>query len=470
MHSNESIEYSEAQAAELASVVAAFERADAELAAAEAARARALARAGRLAHEMTAGKPSGVREHEMALRDIAATIGVPAKVSDRSMQRQIGDATRLVERHAATLEARGRNEITRQHVRVITDIAADLPDEAVAEFEAAALARCRRDTTGRVKAGLEILAQRMHPRSLAQRHQSARENRCVRITPLTDGMSALYMEAPTPVIAGIDDRITQMTNIILDARNAAKASATCASAADAAEGVTFTDGVAHDGTRVSAEALATDTRTRDQIRADIVADMLLTSSPFADPTVTGDGPGTLGAIRAKIQVIVPALNLLDIEARTGRAAGAADLVGYSPIDPATARELAGTSAQWWERLVTHPITGQVLHTDGYQRSAAIDRHLRARDQHCRFPGCRIPAIRCEVDHTIDYALGGPTEVSNLSHLCQRHHSMKQFTAWQVRQLEGGILEWTSPLGATYTDSPPTPTVHFEPGDGDAPPF
>ena len=456
MYSNGVIEFSEAQTAELTAIVAAVQQADAALAAAEASRVRALARAGELAREVSAGKPSRVREHDMALRSIAATIGVPARVSDRSMQRQIGDASRLAERYPGTLEARGLGEITRQHVYAIQDAAADLPDEAVPAFEAEALERCRRDTVGRVKAELEILAQRMHPRSFAERHASAREDRRITTGRLPDGMSGLYLVGPTPVIAGIDDRMNQMATVVIDVRNAAKAAV--GSPAD-------------DDARIPADILATDTRTRAQIRADIAADILLTGSPFADPTVTGDGPGTLGAIRAKIQVVVPALSLLKPDGDENGHAEPADLVGYSPIDAETARAIAEACDTWWERLVTHPVTGQVLHTNGYQRTAAIDRHLRARDRHCRFPGCRLPAIRCEVDHTIDHALGGKTDVCNLAHLCQRHHSMKQFASWKVRQLEGGILEWTSPVGTTYTDYPPTPGVHFapDPYDPSAPP-
>ena len=447
MNSNGVIEFSEAQTAELTSIVAAVQQADAALAAAEAARIRALARAGELARELAAGKPSRVREHDMALRSIAATIGVPARVSDRSMQRQIGDAERLAERYPGTLEARAQGEITRQHVYAIQDAAADLPDEVIPAFEAEALDRCRRDTVGRVKAELEILAQRMHPRSFVERHASARERRDITTRALPDGMSSLLLVAPTPVIAGIDDRMNQMATVVIDVRNAAKAAV--GSPAD-------------DDARIPADILATDIRTRAQIRADIAADILLTGSPFADPTVTGDGPGTLGAIRAKIQVVVPALSLLKPDGDENGHAEPADLVGYSPIDAETARAIAEACDTWWERLVTHPVTGQVLHTNGYQRTAAIDRHLRARDRHCRFPGCRLPAIRCEVDHTIDHALGGKTDVCNLAHLCQRHHSMKQFAGWKVRQLEGGILEWTSPVGTTYTDYPPTPGVHFTP--------
>ena len=447
MNSNGVIEFSEAQTAELTSIVAAVQQADAALAAAEAARIRALARAGELARELAAGKPSRVREHDMALRSIAATIGVPTRVSDRSMQRQIGDAERLAERYPGTLEARAQGEITRQHVYAIQDAAADLPDEVIPAFEAEALDRCRRDTVGRVKAELEILAQRMHPRSFVERHASARERRDITTRALPDGMSSLLLVAPTPVIAGIDDRMNQMATVVIDVRNAAKAAV--GSPAD-------------DDARIPADILASDIRTRAQIRADIAADILLTGSPFADPTVTGDGPGTLGAIRAKIQVVVPALSLLKPEGDENGHAEPADLVGYSPIDAETARAIAEACDTWWERLVTHPVTGQVLHTNGYQRTAAIDRHLRARDRHCRFPGCRLPAIRCEVDHTIDHALGGKTDVCNLAHLCQRHHSMKQFAGWKVRQLEGGILEWTSPVGTTYTDYPPTPGVHFAP--------
>ncbi len=470
MLSNWLVEFSEAQAAELESLVAAFEHADAALAAAEADRAQALARAGQLAREIGAGKRAEVREHEMALRGIAATIGVQARVSDRSMQHQIGEATRLAERFPATLAARGRNEITRQHVRAITDAASPLPDDVAAVFEVEALEQCRRDTNGRVRARLEILAQRLHPRTFTERHQDARAHRGVFISPLPDGMSSLCLIAPTPLIAGIDDRLTQMAVAVTDARDAARGDAR-----DAARGPVLCGGPDPDDAtvssraddtdpRVSGTAWATDTRTRDQLRADIATDILLSGSPLADPTLPGDGPGALGMIRAKLQVVVPALNLLRPDARHHGASGAADLVGYSPIDPATARHLAGSSPSWWERLVTHPVTGQLLHTDTYQRTAAIDRFLRARDQHCRFPGCRIPAIRCEVDHTVDYALGGATTIANLSHLCQRHHSMKQFSAWKVRQLDHGVLEWTSPLGRTYTDTPPTPTVHFHPDD------
>ncbi|MGO8609985.1 hypothetical protein ACC848_44320, partial [Rhizobium johnstonii] len=69
-----------------------------------------------------------------------------------------------------------------------------------------------------------------------------------------------------------------------------------------------------------------DRRTMGQVRADVFADLMLAGLPALDPTATGDGPGALGAIRAEVQVIVPALTLL------GADDGPADLVGRSPID------------------------------------------------------------------------------------------------------------------------------------------
>jgi hypothetical protein len=94
--------------------------------------------------------------------------------------------------------------------------------------------------------------------------------------------------------------------------------------------------------------------------------------------------------------------------------------------------------------------------------------LQARDQHCRGFGCRTPAHRCQIDHNHEHHDGGRTATSNLAHLCTRHHTLKTETEWSVRQQHDGTLQFTSPLGNTYTDTPPR-HVTFHP-DGDPPPF
>src|SRR5262249_10783887 len=40
--------------------------------------------------------------------------------------------------------------------------------------------------------------------------------------------------------------------------------------------------------------------------------------------------------------------------------------------------------------------------EAYTPSRALKNAIRARDKHCRFPGCRRPAIHCDIDHTVAF--------------------------------------------------------------------
>ncbi|WP_298805085.1 HNH endonuclease signature motif containing protein [uncultured Pseudokineococcus sp.] len=88
----------------------------------------------------------------------------------------------------------------------------------------------------------------------------------------------------------------------------------------------------------------------------------------------------------------------------------------------------------------------------YTPSAATQRHLRATRTRCAFPGCRVPAERCDLDHVEPYATGGPTCPCNLHPLCRRHHLAKHRFGWRVQRPAGGggPTRWTSPLGQTAT--------------------
>ena len=191
-------------------------------------------------------------------------------------------------------------------------------------------------------------------------------------------------------------------------------------------------------------AFMDDTRSMDQLRADILTDLLLA----ADATTLAQTG--LESIHATVQVAVPASTLIGADERF------ADHDGHGPLLPDTARMLAGLAPSW-TRLFIDP-TGLVTETDTYTPTAAMKRYLRARDQHCRFPGCRAPVHRCQIDHNIDHAKGGPTALGNLANFCTGHHPLKHpdladEDRWTARQLPGGTIEWTSPLGRTYTDHP-----------------
>lgn len=477
MHSTVEISNSDGDNAELAEIVADVERTRMLDAQVQVSRIRALARAADLAEKQAARSSAKVREQEMALRSIAAELAGVLRLTDRSVQRQIDDARELVHDYPATLDAWESGRINRSHVRVITDLGIILPAETRSEYERVALELCESETPNRVREHLAVLVERMHPRTLGERHRDARLQRKICLRPLRDGMSELIAVLPTLLADGIYDRLTQQAHLLTDHREQAtyeRRQREREAAADAGAGRAEIPGAAAGGAAgadaglnaaprpllsVDDSALAvaaTDARTMDQLRADLFADMLLTSAAGADPTRSDDGPGLLGALRAKVQVVVSALTLL------GTDDGPASLIGRAPIDPDTARELAETTGSPLERILTEPVSGTVLQVDTYQRPARMDRYLRGRDQRCRGFGCTMPAIRSEVDHNHDWALGGKTEITNLCHLCQRHHSMRHCTPWKVRQLDHGVIEWTSPLGKVYIDRPPVPAVHFAP--------
>ena len=75
---------------------------------------------------------------------------------------------------------------------------------------------------------------------------------------------------------------------------------------------------------------------------------------------------------------------------------------------------------------------------------------------CRFPSCRQPVWRCDLDHRepfdhADPTAGGPTSPDNLDPYCRRHHLMKHHTDWRVRpDRESYALHFTSPTGHRYT--------------------
>ncbi len=443
--------------ATLAGIVADVGEVATELARVQVRELRMLAAAGRLAEAQTAQRNARVQVHDMALRSIAAEVGGVMRVTDRTVQRRIGEARTLIEGFPATVEAWEQGRIVRGHAIAILETGTSLPAEMWAEFEQVAISRCERDTPNRVRGELEILAHRMHPRSFAERHEEAAAGRCVRIVPGRDGMSDVVATVPTVVAEGIHDRLTQQARAIIDTRDE-RAAAHGGEAAATRNSDGDTD---CDRDNDAAAIIATDRRSTDQVRADVFADLLLAGTPTLDDT-RDTTAGPLGAIRARVQVLIPAATL------SGEDDGPSDLAGRSPIDPATARTLAG-GTHVWERLFHDPTTGVTVSTDSYRVPSGMRRFLQARDQHCRFPGCRVAAIRCEVDHTHDHALGGRTKLTNLAHLCQRHHSMKQFTAWRVRQLKGGVLEWTSPLGRTYREDAPTPAVAFTPAAPPPPP-
>jgi len=405
------------------------------IAAAQAREVALLAEALEIAQaQADADGSASSRDADIPMRSMAAQIGAAIRRPDRSVQRDLSDAFGIITRFPATLEAMARGEIDRGHLGVIADAGAGIDDDRVrAEFEEAALAVARRETPGRMKPAVRLLANRLHPVPLDERHVDAAQARSVWVRDLDDGMAELIATLPAAIAHGIKNRLDQIARATVDARTGTM------------------DEV--DGTLLDAPA-PVDTRSIAEVRTDVFTDLLLTG--HASPEITNDSIPEGQAIVANVQITVPVLTALGADTTP------AELTGRAPVDTATALRLAGTAAGW-DRILTHPITGSVLAVDRYRPTDHLRRVLRVRDAHCRFPGCRIPTDRCDIDHTTARQHDGPTELPNLAHLCRRHHTLKHHSAWRVRQTPDGTLHWTSPTGREYPDHP-TRTLMFTTAD------
>ena len=71
-------------------------------------------------------------------------------------------------------------------------------------------------------------------------------------------------------------------------------------------------------------------------------------------------------------------------------------------------------------------------------SPSQKRALRARDKHCRFPGCDRPINWSNPHHIEFWSRGGPGDLANLLSLCYFHHRCVHEGEWQVVKAGGGF--------------------------------
>lgn len=377
---------------------------------------------------------------DLSTRAVAAELGAALRVSDRTVQHRMAEASFLVERFPRVWQAQGAGRIIAGHARVIVEAGEHLDDAADRDaYSEQIVVFAETESPNRVGRMARRIAERFQPRGLDDRHKGARTKRRIWVKDRPDGMAELGMYGPAALIHGAFDRITVMGRALQ--------TGSCA-----APGASF-------GPAAEPDA-APDARTLDEIRCDLALDLLLTGAPAGHDTPEG----LLAAITAAVSVTVPALSL------AGADNTPAELNGRCPVDVETAKALVG-AASGWDRVLTHPVTGGVLAVDRYRPSADLKRHLQARDQRCRFPGCGMRARDSDLDHTIDHAFGGQTTDANLGALCRRHHVLKHHTPWHVEHLDGGVYSWTSPTGQIYIDRPPpVNTVTFTEGPEPDPPF
>ena len=413
-------------------------------------------------------------ERDITFRSTAMELGAALRVSDRTVSGRIDEARHLRERFPLVLGALTRGEITQSHARVITQAGGQIgTPEARDEYQRRILPIAESETPARTRSIARVIASRIEPDVAAKHQEAAACTRTVHVVDLDDGLAALTAILPAVLAHGIHDRLTQAARLVATGeRRAAKIARTadgasssrsdeeCSTDMSRSDDATFgTD--AADSHPVPARAEARDQigpadhrlRRIDEIRADLLCDLLLTACPSETqiPVLGRDGID-LGAIRGHVQVVVTA------DALFGADDALPILTGSGPIPIDQARLLAGQEPAW-DRLTIDPAQRTLLSVERYRPTPAQRRYLASLDEHCRQPGCRRVAMRCDVDHAFDAALGGATNVDNLSPLCKPHHTVKHADGWTLDRLPDGRMSWTSKHGRVYPDIP-RPTVAF----------
>jgi hypothetical protein len=179
-----------------------------------------------------------------------------------------------------------------------------------------------------------------------------------------------------------------------------------------------------------------DSRTIDQIRADIFLDLL-----------AGRNHDQTGGI---IDLVV------DLETLTRLSDTPGEIGGFGPVIADIARQIAETQHKsQWRYTITDPTTGLPVAAGTTRRrpTAPQRRAVEARDRVCYFPGCRMPARQCDLDHRTPWSERQETAVEGLDAGCRHDHvTVRHQLGWRHQLLPGGDHLWTSPLGHQYTKS------------------
>lgn len=211
-----------------------------------------------------------------------------------------------------------------------------------------------------------------------------------------------------------------------------------------------------------------------------------------EPAGVRDGDGQSAADRAAAWPAVSGTIHLTMPLSAWLGGGQpGEVAGRGPVDAPTSRELAAMLAtsprsRWCltvtgkdGRAVGHacagrngPAAGQpvlrwvaglrtklrlpeidncshTLESASYQPPLALRHLVQVRQRTCCFPGCRRPAVRCDLDHTVAFDQGGRTCWCNLAPVCRRHHRAKQAPGWHLEQPRPGQMTWRMPSGRSY---------------------
>ena len=358
-------------------------------------------------------------------------------------------------------------------MRALVDLLGQAKPAVAARIERRVLPGAETLTVAQLRARVRRALAHLDAEALKKRRAAAARRADVSHQPAGDGMSRFVVDMPLPQAAACVDAIDQYAQLLR------------------ADGDRRPIGVIR-------AAVATDLILRpwDTSRPPITA-QLVVHAPLAalsSAPAGGEPPAEIAGevvTAAQCRELLEQLDMLGV-----RSAPAGGCVQVAVGDPASGRLVAVATRNELRRAsgvrrrrtrrgndpgttdASAPDDGPGLRaprgTRAYRPTASQQRFIRTRDRSCRMPGCRRRPGRCDIDHGIAHADGGPTECWNLCCLCRRHHRIKTFArGWRFELLGDGRLVVRTPSGVSRTTWPPGWCFDPEPDppwlDEEAPP-
>ncbi len=325
--------------------------------------------------------------------DAAAEIGAALHLTRRGADARLAVALDLADTHPRVGRALARGDIDLYRAKVICHGVIGLGPDLAHRIVDTVLTGAATLTSGQLRARIRRLRMAVEPAQAAAQYEQALQDRTI-------------------VATGNDEGTANLGGYNLPVDRVAEA-------------------------RANIEALARqlppDGRTPDQRRADVFLDLLCGTHHGAPA-------------RGTVDITVDLDTLAELDDQPGQ------IPGFGPVLADIARQLAHEHGRDWQVTVTHRRQPVWCGVTRRRPDTALARRVRARHPRCVFPGCRLPATACDLDHTRPWSEGGPTCEHNLVPLC-RHHHMLRHRGWTYTRGDDDTITWTSPLGWTYT------TVH-----------
>lgn len=336
--------------------------------------------------------------------------------SDHVVRRELEWARQLTTRLPNTLRALARGDVDLLKASKVVQQTEPLPKKRALQVDHVVADKLTDRSADSVRRSAYRAVLRVDPEGAAARSRQRRTERKVTIRHREDAMATLSAYLPAEraaaVYAGIDRRARAMRR--------------------------------HD-----------DSRTTDQLRADILADHLLSDCSCGKDaqlsSVQSSGKSRANPRVGKAEVYVH----IDFETLAGIRDNPGHLSGHGPVPAEVARQIASDRKSTWRRIITDSRTGAPLDVgrERYRPPAVTADYVKVRDRECRFPACHRPAEFSDLDHVHPHGCHGRTCAANLIGLCRRHHIVKHTPGWIFELEPDGSLRITTPEGTVRTGKP-----------------